>query len=46
LKGLQQVIDSGVAGKKIDLRAERLVDLSIVEELERSGFIDSVYTDR
>ena len=43
LKGIQQVIDSGIAGKKIDLKAERLVDLSIVDELERSGFIDSVY---
>jgi NitT/TauT family transport system substrate-binding protein len=43
LKGLQQVIDSGMAGKKIDLKAEKLVDLSILDELERSGFIDSVY---
>ena len=43
LKGIQQVLDSGVAGKKIDLKAERLVDLSILDELERSGFIDSVY---
>ncbi|HEY3302315.1 MAG TPA: ABC transporter substrate-binding protein [Candidatus Binatia bacterium] len=43
LKGIQQVIDAGIGGKKIDLKAERLVDLSIVEELERSGFIDSVY---
>ncbi|HEV8342569.1 MAG TPA: ABC transporter substrate-binding protein [Candidatus Binatia bacterium] len=43
LKGIQQVIDSGVGGKKIDLRAERLVELSILDELERSGFIDSVY---
>ena len=46
LKGIQQVLDSGVAGKKIDLKAERLVDLSILDELERSGFIDSVYTVR
>jgi hypothetical protein len=43
LKGVQQVIDSGMAGKKIDFKAEKLVDLSIVDELERSGFIDSVY---
>ena len=46
LKGIQQVIDSGMAGKKIDLKAEKLVDLSILDELERSGFIDSVYKDR
>jgi NitT/TauT family transport system substrate-binding protein len=43
LKGVQQVIDSGMGGKKIDFKAEKLVDLSIVDELERSGFIDSVY---
>lgn len=43
LKGIQNVIDSGVLGKKIDLRAEKVVDFSVVEELERSGFIDSVY---
>jgi NitT/TauT family transport system substrate-binding protein len=43
LKGIQQVIDSGMAGKKIDLKAEKLVDLSIIDELERTGFIDSVY---
>lgn len=43
LKGMQQVIDAGIGGKKIDLKAERLVDLSIVDELEKNGFIDSVY---
>jgi NitT/TauT family transport system substrate-binding protein len=43
LKGLQQVIDSGMAGKKIDLKVEKLVDLSILDELEKTGFIDSVY---
>jgi len=43
LKGIQQVIDSGLGGKKFDLKAERLVDLSVVDELERNGFIDSVY---
>lgn len=43
LKGIQQVIDSGMAGKKVDFKAEKLVDLSIIDELERSGFIDSVY---
>jgi len=46
LKGIQQVIDAGIGGKKIDLKAEKLVDLSIVDELERNGFIDSVYKDR
>jgi hypothetical protein len=42
LKGIQQVIDSGTIGK-VDVKPERLVDFSIVEELEKSGFIDSVY---
>ncbi len=46
LIGIQQVIDSSPAGRKIDLKAEKLVDLSIVDELERSGFIDSVYSGR
>jgi NitT/TauT family transport system substrate-binding protein len=44
LKGIQQVIDSGTMGK-IDIKPERLVDLSIVDELEKSGFIDSVYKE-
>ena len=44
LKGIQQVIDSGTIGK-IDVKPERLVDFSIVEELEKSGFIDAVYKD-
>lgn len=43
LKGIQNVIQSGMGGVKIDLKPERVVDLSIVDELERSGFIDSVY---
>jgi ABC-type nitrate/sulfonate/bicarbonate transport system substrate-binding protein len=43
LKGLQQVIDAGIGGKKIDLKAERLVDMSLIDELEKNGFIDSVY---
>jgi NitT/TauT family transport system substrate-binding protein len=43
LKGLQQVIDAGIGGKKIDLKAERLVDVSLIDELEKNGFIDSVY---
>ena len=42
LKGVQQAIDSGTLGK-IDVKAEKLVDFSIVEELEKSGFIDQVY---
>lgn len=44
LKGIQQVIDSGTLGK-IDVKADRLVDFSIVDELEKSGFIDSVYKE-
>jgi NitT/TauT family transport system substrate-binding protein len=44
LKGVQQVIDSGTIGK-VDVKAERLVDMSLVEELEKSGFIDSVYRE-
>lgn len=28
---------------KVDIKPERLVDFSIVDELEQSGFIDSVY---
>jgi NitT/TauT family transport system substrate-binding protein len=43
LKGVQAVIDAGLGGKKLDLKAERLVDFSIVDELEKNGFIDSVY---
>lgn len=42
LKGIQQVIESGTVGK-VDIKPERLVDFSIVDELERSGFIDSFY---
>ena len=44
LKGIQQVIDSGTIGK-IDIKPERLVDFSIVDELEKNGFIDSVYRE-
>jgi hypothetical protein len=36
------VIESGLAGK-VEIKPERLVDFSIVDELEQSGFIDSVY---
>jgi hypothetical protein len=28
---------------KVDIKPEKLVDFSIVDELEKSGFIDSVY---
>jgi ABC-type nitrate/sulfonate/bicarbonate transport system substrate-binding protein len=42
VKGIQYVIDSGMVGK-IDIKPDKLVDLSIVDELEQSGFIDSVY---
>jgi len=44
LKGIQQVIDSGTIGK-VDVKPERLVDFSLVEELEKSGFIDAVYKE-
>ncbi|HEX9453340.1 MAG TPA: ABC transporter substrate-binding protein, partial [Candidatus Binatia bacterium] len=44
LKGIQQVIDSGTVGK-VDVKADRLVDFSIVDELAKSGFIDSVYKE-
>lgn len=44
LKGIQHVIESGApGGGNIDLKPEKVVDLSIVDELERSGFIDSVF---
>jgi NitT/TauT family transport system substrate-binding protein len=42
LKGIQHVLDSGMMGK-VDIKPEKLVDFSIVDELEKSGFIDSVY---
>ena len=44
VKGIQQVIDSGTVGK-VDVKAERLVDMSLVDELEKSGFIDAVYKE-
>lgn len=44
LKSIQQLIDYDASqGKKMNLRPEQVVDLSLVEELERSGFIDSLY---
>ena len=42
LKGVQTVIDSGTMGK-VDVKADRLIDFSVVDELEGSGFIASVY---
>ena len=41
---LVRVGDSGTIGK-IDVKPERLVDFSIVDELEKSGFIGSVYRE-
>jgi hypothetical protein len=41
---IQQLIDSGTVGE-LDFKAERLVDFSLVDELEKSGFIDSVYKE-
>lgn len=44
IRGIQQVIDSGTIGK-VDVKPERLVDFSLVDELEKSGFIDAVYKE-
>jgi ABC-type nitrate/sulfonate/bicarbonate transport system substrate-binding protein len=44
VKGIQQVIDSGTVGK-VDVKAERLVDMSLVDELDKAGFIVSVYKE-
>ena len=44
VKGIQQVIDSGTLGK-VDVKAEQLVDFSIVDGLKKSGFIDAVYKE-
>ena len=41
---LVRVGGSGTIGK-IGVKPERLVDFSIVDELEKSGFIDAVYKD-
>jgi hypothetical protein len=43
-QGIQQVIDSGTIGK-VDVKPDRLVDFSLVDELEKSGFIDAVYKE-
>ena len=42
LTGIQQVIDSATVSD-VDVQAERLVDFSIVDTLETSGFIDAVF---
>lgn len=44
IRGIQQVIDSGTIGK-VDVKPDRLVDFSLVDELEKSGFIDAVYKE-
>lgn len=44
LKGVQQAIDSGTLGK-VDVKADKMVDFSLVEELEKNGFIDAVYKE-
>jgi NitT/TauT family transport system substrate-binding protein len=40
LKAIQYMIENQFQGKKSLLKPERFVDLSIVEQLEKSGFID------
>ena len=42
---LRAKFDRWMGGKKIDIKPERLVDFSIVDELEKNGFIDSVYRE-
>ena len=44
LTGIQQVIDSATVSD-VDVQAERLVDFSIVDTLETSGFIDAVFKE-
>jgi hypothetical protein len=44
IRGIQQVRDSGTIGK-VDVKPERLVDFSLVDELAKSGFIDAVYKE-
>jgi len=43
LKGIQSLMERSSDSGKQELKPERIVDSSIVDELERSGFIDSVY---
>ena len=42
LKGIQFLVENHFAGKKPTLKLEQFVDFSVVEQLEKSGFIDSV----
>ena len=42
LKAIQFLVDNHFAGKKPPLKLEQFVDFSVVEQLEKSGFIDSV----
>ena len=43
LKGIQSLMERSSDSGKQELKPERIVDSSIVDELERNGFIDSVY---
>jgi NitT/TauT family transport system substrate-binding protein len=43
LKAVQSLIDNDVGARKSGLKPEKIVDLTLVEELERSGFIDALY---
>jgi NitT/TauT family transport system substrate-binding protein len=42
LKAIQFMIENQFSGKKPPPKAEQFVDLSLVEQLEKNGFIDSV----
>ena len=42
LKGIYFMIDNQFPGKKPVPKPEQFVDFSIVDQLEKSGFIDSV----
>jgi hypothetical protein len=42
-KGIQAVIESHFKGKTPLPKVETFVDNSLVDQLEKSGFIDSVY---
>jgi len=42
LKGIQFLVENHFAGKKPTMKLEQFVDFSVVEQLEKSGFIDSV----
>jgi NitT/TauT family transport system substrate-binding protein len=43
LKGIQSLMERSSDSGKQELKPDRIVDSSIVDELERKGFIDSVY---